>query len=604
MSDERAPAPTTPDERIVVEHQQRAIAPIAAATAFWAVFLARGIERADGTWYYSLFDDAMISMRYARHAAEGHGLVWNVGEAPVEGYSNLLWTGWMTLLHLTGLEGNVIALLVALSGAGILLTTMLVVRSIARIVSDGDPRVVSGSLWLFAGFYPLAFWSLRGMEVSVVAFVLAATVRELLRANGPLPHASLARLGALAAVGVLTRPDTAGFLVLIGVVAFMVRPALRSTPAFAVIFGAPVAAYAVGTALRLHWYNELVPLTYALKVGGHTIVERAGRGALVVTIAVLAHLSLAIVGGALTFVRGPNEERSTVAILASPMVAALGYCMWTGGDAWEWMNYVNRFIAPAAPMLFVAAALCTVRILDTREPAEVARGIRATAILLFVLAGFAASGVLSTGASLAEKDGAAAVERSVVLLMGATILLVALATANRNNPRAFRRRISHAALLAVLAISSLPGLWHWVPSGGREMLSDKRTARTGTLLAEAVPPNTSVAVVHAGNLSYFSMLPAIDLLGKNDPVIAHSDPHVFYPGHSKWDFEHSIVDLRPAILLQLVDGYTAEDRARLPSLGYVELSGGVFVDPERVDADAVEAVIRQSGWDGPEVSGT
>lgn len=91
---------------------------------------------------------------------------------------------------------------------------------------------------------------------------------------------------------------------------------------------------------------------------------------------------------------------------------------------------------------------------------------------------------------------------------------------------------------------------------------------------------------------------------ENDPVIAHSDPHVFYPGHSKWDFEHSIVDLRPAILLQLVDGYTAEDRARLPSLGYVELSGGVFVDPERVDADAVEAVIRQSGWDGPEVSGT
>ena len=32
-----------------------------------------------------LFEDAMISMRYARHLAAGHGLVWNIGEAPIEG---------------------------------------------------------------------------------------------------------------------------------------------------------------------------------------------------------------------------------------------------------------------------------------------------------------------------------------------------------------------------------------------------------------------------------------------------------------------------------------------------------------------------------------
>jgi arabinofuranosyltransferase len=37
-------------------------------------------------------DDAFISFRYAQHCAEGHGLTWNIGEQPVQGYTNFLWT--------------------------------------------------------------------------------------------------------------------------------------------------------------------------------------------------------------------------------------------------------------------------------------------------------------------------------------------------------------------------------------------------------------------------------------------------------------------------------------------------------------------------------
>ena len=53
---------------------------------------------ADGTRYYFLFDDAMISMRYAYNLANGNGLVWNVGER-VEGYSNFLWVLVMGIAH-------------------------------------------------------------------------------------------------------------------------------------------------------------------------------------------------------------------------------------------------------------------------------------------------------------------------------------------------------------------------------------------------------------------------------------------------------------------------------------------------------------------------
>ena len=45
----------------------------------------------DGRRYFNLFDDAMISMRYAWNFSHGQGLVWNPGER-VEGYTNLLLT--------------------------------------------------------------------------------------------------------------------------------------------------------------------------------------------------------------------------------------------------------------------------------------------------------------------------------------------------------------------------------------------------------------------------------------------------------------------------------------------------------------------------------
>ena len=44
-----------------------------------------------------IVDDAYISFRYAKNFAEGQGLVYNPGEAPVEGYTNLLWTLLLSL---------------------------------------------------------------------------------------------------------------------------------------------------------------------------------------------------------------------------------------------------------------------------------------------------------------------------------------------------------------------------------------------------------------------------------------------------------------------------------------------------------------------------
>src|SRR5690348_15647673 len=90
----------------------------------------------DGHCYFSLFDDAMISMRYADNLAHGHGLVWN-GMAPaehVEGFTNPLMVGVMAIaILLFGKVGGVLAIQVF----GLLLLALdiwLVLKITARLL--------------------------------------------------------------------------------------------------------------------------------------------------------------------------------------------------------------------------------------------------------------------------------------------------------------------------------------------------------------------------------------------------------------------------------------------------------------------------------------
>jgi len=54
-------------------------------------------------------EDAAILMRYARHLAEGHGIVWNIGEAPVDGATDFFFMVVLAAVHRLGvsLEGAV-----------------------------------------------------------------------------------------------------------------------------------------------------------------------------------------------------------------------------------------------------------------------------------------------------------------------------------------------------------------------------------------------------------------------------------------------------------------------------------------------------------------
>ena len=80
------------------------------------------------------------------------------------------------------------------------------------------------------------------------------------------------------------------------------------------------------------------------------------------------------------------------------------------------------------------------------------------------------------------------------------------------------------------------------------------------MVRELTTQEAKVAVVWAGILPYFAERHAVDLLGKNDKVIARKPMRVsaglsrfkdFYPGHLKWDYAYSIGELRPDVIISL-----------------------------------------------------
>src|SRR4026207_598427 len=102
---------------------------IAAATFYFAFILGTSFA-IRGERYFALVDDAMISMRYAAHLADGNGLVWNIGEKPVEGFTNLGWTLIMGLVHLFPFAASKISLSIMLLSLAILLANIVVVYKI------------------------------------------------------------------------------------------------------------------------------------------------------------------------------------------------------------------------------------------------------------------------------------------------------------------------------------------------------------------------------------------------------------------------------------------------------------------------------------------
>lgn len=561
---------------------------IAAALPFHAAFVWRSSFEVDGQRTFTLVDDAMISMRYARNLADGHGLVWDPGGDAVEGYSNLLWTLWMAVVHAFGLSDAKAALVVAVTAAALLAANVWVVRGLALEIAPLRPAVAVAAAWATAFLYPLIAWSLRGMEVGLMTLVITSAALLALRLGRHWRASRLSWLALVLVVGILVRDD---FVVPAAVVAaWAIRAAdprqRRATAGWLV--GAVAGALAAHTAFRLAVYGEPLANTYYLKLSGTSLGERLDRGVTAATFTLVSSLYPAALLAATHLALTWRRRWEPAHLLAALVVALFGYSLYVGGDAWENVYLPNRYVTPGVPLLFVLAAAGVATLLEaaprTRRRAALAIAVPALVVPV-AIAGWSPTELGLGGGEWPYEH------RWLLAAVAFAVATAAIAVEAR-----LRTALGVAALVLALAVAQAIPASQWYDAGATGSQFDEALARKGLAIESTTDPSVSIAAAAVGNIAYFSRRPTVDLLGKMDPVIAREPRRAarFRPGHDKWDYSRSIVQLRPDVLAQLWYP-TGEELCLVRRAGYRPLGGDFYVrsGPPRVQVAALRSRVSE-----------
>jgi arabinofuranosyltransferase len=322
---------------VAVPRGGRCIALLAAAAAL-TFFALR---------YTVVPEDSFISMRYSRHLAEGHGLVYNVGER-VEGYTNFLWTLLLAGVHAVGLPPLETA--VALSIASGVAVLFVMTRALPRLL--GRPDALSFGVPALA-LLP-AFWDAAGtgLETSFYAFWVTLAAVEHAVAIREERAPGLVAFVALAAAA-LTRPEGVYVAGLLAVSSIFVRRTDRAFVRAEVKLLAAVGGVVLVHLLWRRWYyGEWLPNTFYCKVGA--TMEQVKRGVDQLFWFLRWDCALLLVPCA----AAPWLLRRAP-WLAPPLAVGVGYVAYVvfiGGDNF----WKHRYLAPVVPCLLLVSEL-TVR---------------------------------------------------------------------------------------------------------------------------------------------------------------------------------------------------------------------------------------------------
>ena len=541
--------------RTISRLHQRALYGIAAAPGllFMLILQWQSSENPWGSRRFTLFDDAMISMDYGRTLAKTGELVWFPGAPRVQGFTNPLWTLWMSFIHLIGFDGSSAALMISLTGIFLILASSWIIFDLVHTYSAGNNHLIAvlsaGSLPFL---YPLTYWTLRGMEVGALTFfclfLLRATINHIRDGRVRISFSMFLPI----VLGIATRFDFAIFCV-VAIAALLLWGPTYVKTRLVTFYGAIILATAgmVCLAQKLYWGSWL-PNTYHLKMDGVSSIDRIARGlaSSAKTTVLFAIVSIAI----LSQLRS-KEMHQRLAVIASAMfVAMAAYAVYIGGDAWE-TEMLNRFYATILPLvpLIVGLSFNTVR-----------KRITPTFISLALLVTSVGAGVAVNPFGFSEKHFYVVAVVSLV----AALMIVSFSFSPRDG------LMAGAVIAAVCAIVSA------YPVAQQQKNNDLLLKRTNLFVTESVETmrdtteaDARIATIWAGVPAYYSNRTMLDLLGKNDTFIATSAPHgEFFPGHNKWDYNYSIGELQPDVVFQTFDRGLEENlHQRIMNWGYKKM---------------------------------
>jgi arabinofuranosyltransferase len=512
----------------------------------------------DGRRYFCLFDDAMISMRYAWNLSHGFGLVWNPGEY-VEGYTNLLMTLLMSLPTLAFDKANAV-LAVQILGIIFMLVNAYLLMAIADNLVSGQQRYRRLFLTLAflcaLSYYPLEYWSLMGMETGLLTVLLSLSVLSALRYARDRRPAQGVLLSVSLGLAFLTRPDTVVLAVPIFVYAFYAARKSEHGPSSSFLLtmlGLYVLFIGGQELFRWGYYGEWLPNTYALKVGGIPLLARIENGInFVWPFLKEIYVLLVVVGAGIVF-----SFRRDKLFLASIFIVLVCYQVWAGGDA----SIYWRLLSPAVPIILVLGAY---EIFMALQYVSETAGVRRYFL------------------------GNPTFPRRYVLGVLACLLVVGMLWSVNS------RFLPEIAMLGKF----------------NAVRTNEERLNVALTIERLTTPSATVGVFDAGAIPYYTGRPAIDFLGKMDHRIARLPPDlsgatgtpsnermIYNPGHNKYDLEYSIKELSPTYVRSFTwGGQSVLDWAQSEYVTVVYKGALVnfLEDSEDVRWDDIEAA-RQAG---------
>jgi len=551
----------------------------------WFVFHA-GYD-SQGNRQFTLFDDAMISMTYAKTFANSGELVWYPGAEAVQGFTNLLWTVFMSAVHFLGFSGSDASLVVSLTGILVITLIATQVQSIvarhSRFKSEVAGNLAAGATYFM---YPLVFWTLRGMEVGIQALLILVLVRATIALQDPQNRRGFLYLSIFCLVvsGILIRID---FVVsVIAVLSFYAISAISGSREKAKVAILLAVSLMIGVATilgvqKLVW-GEFLPNTYYLKVDGFSLFDRVARGFWnILELAPLMGLIALAVVILLTKNTEP-ESKEIIAILSAVFYFMVAYSIYVGGDAWETFFFANRYISTVLPAALIISFIASPPMLRAFSSRFTTGGLVFGSLGVIAISGTLfgfQSNPLSFSPLLALVATASYLFSSLLLLMHKSL----------KSPKLGAPSLMTAPAVVIILASSIPISLLFQTGTISATESDARMTEFGISLREITKPDATIATLWAGAPAYYSERRMVDLLGKSDRELARSEMASlpdsiwnaeFYPGHNKYDLGYSIETWRPDVIAQTLG--LPDEPNLLRTYGYVEYCIETRISTEKI----------------------
>jgi hypothetical protein len=311
---------------------------VAALAAFGTLYALRFLSP---VFHPHPSEDAAILMRYSQHLAQGHGIVWNIGDKPVDGATDFLFMVLIAGLARLGVSvESGVRLVTLVSHLATIVIVYLATRKLhgasrfAGLVTAGYLAMGPAPRYIGSGF-GTPFFALSVCSTWWLANSLAGG------------SASLGRSLAFASSGLvmgLIRPEGALLAILMLLAVIYLRGLSRSRLALLCFVGTFALAGGAYFLWRWHYFGYPLPNPYYKKGGGHLYPEGL-MDAVSNTIQMSLPFSLAYLLG----LRSRELTKRTIFSLI-PVVGFTGLWLLLSNE----MNYLGRFQYPIVPVILMS----------------------------------------------------------------------------------------------------------------------------------------------------------------------------------------------------------------------------------------------------------